>query len=270
MKNSDTMTKYPLHITDQTGRKIRLDKKPGRIVSLVPSITYTLHRLGLDKEVVGITRFCKFPEDWKKQKSIIGGTKDVKTERIAGLQPGLIIANKEENTKETVQELEKIAPVYVSDVTDMESNARFIQDLSVILDKEATGKEIIDNIEAQLQSFKELEPVKSIYFIWREPWMSVGGDTFISRMMRYAGFDNLLKNQKRYPVVNIEELQKMQPEMILLCSEPFPFKEKHQAEMQTYFPDARIEIVEGEAFTWFGAYPEIALPYLKELRQHAH
>ncbi len=108
-------------------------------MSLVPSITYTLHRLGLDEEVIGITRFCKFPESWKRRERIIGGTKDVKIDKVAGLQPDLIIANKEENTKETVEKLEKIAPVYVSDVTDMKSNTMFIKDLSEIFDRKKTG-----------------------------------------------------------------------------------------------------------------------------------
>ena len=260
------MTQYPLHIIDQTGQSIEIKQKPQRVVSLVPSITYSLYRLGLDQEVAGITRFCKFPAGWKKTKSIIGGTKDIKTDRIAQLKPDLILANKEENTKEAVEELRKIAPVYVSDVFDMETNRQFIKDLAQIFDKNDTGKEINEKIEQNLQSLAGYKPLKSIYFIWREPWMSVGGDTFINQMMQYAGFDNLLKNEKRYPVVEMENLQKLHPEMILLCSEPFPFKEKHQAEMQAFFPDAQVMIVEGEAFTWFGAYAEKAFEYFKQLR----
>jgi len=260
------MTHYPLHITDSTGTTIEIKKQPERIVSLVPSITYTLHRLELDKEVVGITRFCKFPENWKKTKKIIGGTKDIKIGRIAALKPDIILANKEENTKEAVEELRKIAPVYVSEVSDMKSNKRFINDLAEIFDKKNTGKQINDKIDKKLQKLAGHKPLKSLYFIWREPWMSVGGDTFISQMMQYAGFENLLKNEKRYPTVKIEELQKLHPEIILLCSEPFPFKENHQAEMQEYFPDAEVIIVEGEAFTWFGAYAEKAFEYFKQLR----
>jgi len=260
------MTRYPLHITDPTGQKITIKEKPRKIISLVPSITYTLHRLGLKDEVAGITRFCKFPSEWKKIKTIIGGTKDVKIEKIAALNPDLILANKEENTKETVEKLRKIAPVYVSDVSDMNSNLKFISDLAKIFNKEKTGKEINENITKNLQKLSGKQSLKSIYFIWREPWMSVGGDTFISQMMQYAGFDNLLKNQKRYPVVQIEELQKLQPEVILLCSEPFPFKEKHLKEMKNFFPEAQIMIVEGEAFTWFGAYAEKAFEYFKQLR----
>jgi len=263
------MKNYPFHITDQTGQVIEITQPPKKVVSLVPSITYTLHRLGLEDEVTGITRFCKFPENWKKTKTIIGGTKDVKIERIANLQPDLILANKEENAKEAVEELQKIAPVYISDVSGLSTNARFINDLGEIFDKNDVARQINKNIDSNLKALKAYKPLKSIYFIWREPWMSVGGDTFISQMMQYAGFDNLLKHQKRYPVVKIEELKKMNPEMILLCSEPFPFKEKHQEEMQKYFPDTPIKIVEGEAFTWFGAYPEKAFQYLKEIRKHA-
>ncbi len=259
----------PLNITDQFNRKIILPHTPSRVVSLVPSVSFLLYLLGLENEVAGITRFCKYPKHWKKEKTIVGGTKDPKIERIAGLKPELIIANKEENTKESVEKLEKIAPVYVSDVHDLKSNNAFISDMGKIFHKEEKSNQIISQIEFLHQELikNQNKTYKSLYFIWREPWMSIGGDTFISYMMQLAGFDNVLKSEKRYPVVDLQKLQRLNPEVILLSSEPFPFKEKHREELQKIFPNSQILLVKGEAFTWFGAYPLFAFPYLYQLQQ---
>lgn len=96
------------------------DKPPRRIVSLVPSQTELLADLGLDEEVVGITRFCVRPKDWKSHKTIVGGTKSINIERVAALTPDLIIANKEENERDQVEALSQIAPVFVTDVSSVD------------------------------------------------------------------------------------------------------------------------------------------------------
>ena len=254
-------------LTDALNHEIILKHSPKRIVSLVPSISYTLHRLGLDDDVVGITRFCKFPERWKKTKSIIGGTKDLKIERIKELHPDFIIANKEENTKEQVEALQNIAPVYVSDVYDLDSNRRFLMDMGTLFDKYDTVDEIIHNIDKHQFKTEKFTSFKSVYLIWKEPWMSIGGDTFIDKMMQIAGFENLFSYEKRYPSFAFSKLIDLQPEVLLLSSEPFPFKEKHKEELQKFLPKTKIILVEGEPFTWFGAYAEKALLYFKSLQK---
>ncbi len=257
-----------LEIQDQLGRKLSFEEIPIRIVSLVPSITHLLYSFGLDKEVVGITRFCKFPLPWRKQKKIIGGTKNFKKESIEALNPDLILASKEENPKELTLALNEIAPVYVSDVFNLKSNAQLIKDLGSILQRQQIARQIISEINLKKETLlksKSRQPLRAVYMIWRDPWMSIGGDTFIHQMMQLAAFDNMLKDRLRYPVLSLKDLQQMSPEVILLSSEPYPFKEKHREELQKVLPHTRILLVKGEPFTWFGSYPIQAIDYFNQL-----
>ena len=258
-----------LHFTDQLGQPILLNRHPEKVISLVPSITYLLFAFGIDKEVTGITRFCKLPAHWKKQKTIIGGTKDIKFDRIADLKPDIILANKEENTKEMVIELQKIAPVYVSDIQDLEDNYRLITDLGKILKREKAAQELIQEIQTAYTAYHQLKipSKKTAYFIWKDPWMTVGGDTFINHMLQSAGFDNIFSDRLRYPEVDLQQLQSLDPEVILLSSEPFPFKEKEQNLLQSMFPKACVLLVKGEPFTWFGAYTLQAFSYFQSLQK---
>ena len=258
-----------LHITDQLEQLILLNGQPKKIISLVPSITYLLFALGLDNEVTGITRFCKLPAHWKKQKTKIGGTKDIKFEKIADLKPDIILANKEENTKKTVIELQNIAPVYVSDVKNLEDNNRLITDFGKIFNKEKTANKLNQDIKSAQSRYLKLKKYtkKTAYLIWKDPWMTVGGDTFINYMLQLAGFDNVFADNLRYPQVDLKQLQTLEPEVILLSSEPYPFKEKEQNLLQSMFPKACVLLVEGEPFTWFGAYPLQAFDYFQSLQK---
>ena len=254
-------------IKDQLNRLLKIKNRPNKIISLVPSISSSLYDIGLDNEVVGITHFCKFPKHWKKSKTIIGGTKDLKIDRIAKLKPDLIFASKEENTEKDVLELQKIAPVYVSDVNDFKTNQTFLEDLGIIFDKKNIVEKIIKNInEKENLLNKNKQSYKSIYLIWKEPYMTIGWDTFINYMMQKAGFMNLYNDKKRYPATSIDEMKSLNPEIIFLSSEPYPFKEKHIKEFQNIFPNSLILNVEGEAFTWFGTYQQKGLEYLIDLK----
>ncbi len=253
---------------DQLNRQILIKDSPQRIISLVPSITYTLSDFQLNDNVVGITRFCKFLPYFKKEKTIIGGTKDIKIDRIKSLKPNIILANKEENTKEIVEQLEKFAPVFVSDIKNFEDNLVFLEKIGKIFGKEILAKYFINELYSlQNLLYSHKKNKKSVYLIWKNPWMTIGGDTYINEMMKLSGFDNLYKDKKRYPVTDIEEMKKLNPEVILLSSEPFPFKVKHQKELQEIFPNTEVKLVEGEAFTWFGTYPLKGLKYLSELNK---
>ncbi len=253
-----------IQITDITGQQITLTKPASRIISLVPSQTHLLYRLGLDKEVVGITRFCKYPSHWKKTKTIVGGTKEVKYDRITALQPDLILANKEENTKEMVEKLREIAPVYVAEVISWEDNLKFIDHVGQLTGTSSLARSIIDKLSGlkkELSRFKKNK--KILYFIWKDPWMVAGKNTFIDTMLQLLGFENLADQlEGRYPVITQEDLLKLQPEILLMSSEPFPFSEKHRPDIEKLFPQAQIRFVQGEPFTWFGAYPLEAKDYL--------
>ncbi len=253
-------------IEDQIGRTIKLETAPNKIISLVPSITYTLYSLGLNTEVKGITRFCKYPENWKKEKKIIGGTKQLKMERIKEIAPDLILANKEENTKTEIEELAKEFNVFVSDVKDFHSNIDFIGKLGQILFRAGQADNLINQIKLEKEKFKNKLSGKVVYLIWKEPWMSVGSDTYIHEMLSEMGLENYFSGQKRYPQVDLKSLANDPPDYLFLSSEPYPFKNKHKQELAKKFPDTKIVLVKGEPFTWFGAYQKEAYSYFNQLK----
>ncbi len=257
-----------MSLTDAVGNILNLNNPPRRIVSLFPSQTHLLAELGLEKEVVGITRFCKFPAHWKKEKKIIGGTKDVHPDRVAALKPDLILANKEENTKEMVEQLQKIAPVYVSEVSTWEDNTSFVDRVGRLTGKEEKAQEIINRLKNKRSEFELKNRSKkytALYFIWKNPWMTAGRKTFIDTMLDLAGFENL-SVRERYPAWEVDDLKKIQPQIVILPDEPYPFKpEKHLNEIKEIFPQARLLFVKGEPFTWFGAYPAYSFDYFNNL-----
>ncbi|MBP7173807.1 MAG: ABC transporter substrate-binding protein [Cloacibacterium sp.] len=225
-----------------------------KIVSLVPSITKTLFDLGVDEnKIVGRTKFCIHPKEKVKNIAIVGGTKNLNIEKIKKLNPDLILSNKEENEKSQIEELMKHFKVYVSEVSTLEENDIFLQNIGKLLSKEKEAEEISLKIGSIFQSIPPI-PVKkkAAYLIWRNPYMSVGNDTFIHHILEKTGFENIFKSQTRYPTISIENLE--EAEYILLSSEPYPFKEKHFEELYKVLPNAQIKIVDGEAFSWFGSH----------------
>jgi ABC-type Fe3+-hydroxamate transport system substrate-binding protein len=239
--------------TDQLNRQISLPFPPKRIISLVPSQTELLHYLGLEMEVVGITKFCVHPQKWFRSKQRIGGTKTYHLDRIDALQPDLIIANKEENDQAQVEALAEKYPVWISDIKNLDDALDMINRVGGIVGKASEADTLVRNIQEQFVSLAARTNLQSaVYFVWREPYMVAGGDTFINEMMRFAGFQNMLANQTRYPEISLNDLAKMKPETILLPSEPFPFKEKHIADFQAVCPSAAVQLVDGELYSWYG------------------
>ncbi len=235
-----------------------------KVISLVPSITETLFDLGLTSdEIIGRTKFCIHPEELVKNIEIIGGTKNLNLEKIKALKPDLIIANKEENVKEQVEELMRDFKVLVTNVETLEDNYYLIKQLGHLFGKQEKAQLL--NLKTY-EAFDIPKPEKSLkvaYLIWKDPYMTVGGDTFISRILEELGFENLFKTQKRYPEVQLEELK--EADLIFLSSEPFPFKEKHMAEIQNICVDQKIMIVDGEAFSWYGSHLAKCGEYYREL-----
>lgn len=253
-------------VIDQMGREVTFNYYPERIVSVVPSQTELLYDLGLDKEVVGITKFCVHPDEWFRNKTRVGGTKKLDIEKIRSLTPDLIIANKEENTQEQIEELAKEFPVWISDITNLPGAMNMIQALGQVTGMEGKANTLVEEI---VQGFNELHkanaPRRVAYFIWRNPWMSIGNDTFIHSMIHFMGWQNVLAGATRYPEITLEELKEYNPELILLSSEPFPFKEEHIAEVKAVFPDVQVMLVDGEMFSWYGSRLKKAVAYLQEL-----
>lgn len=252
---------------DQIGHQINIETTPKRIISVVPSQTELLFDLGLENEVVGITKFCIHPNSWFKNKTRIGGTKTLNINKIKQLKPDLIIANKEENTKQQIEELQQLFPVWTSNIRNLSESLEMIKQIGLITKTNVKAEEIIAKIE---QDFKLLTSIKkqsksTLYFIWREPYMSVGSSTFIHDVMERAGFVNALETSENYPVLTSEQIKTINPQLILLSSEPYPFKEKHIKEFKMLSKSAQILLVDGELFSWYGSRLTKTVHYLIDL-----
>ena len=260
-------------VVDQLGNSINIPHPPKRIISVVPSQTELLFYLGLDRQIVGITKFCCHPGPDVQSIEKIGGTKVLKLEKIKQLQPDLIIANKEENDKDQIESLRSQFPVWVSDIKTIKEAIEMTRSIGRITCK--TG--VSDQLAMQIsQKFNKLEEIsnnpdfntkRTAYLIWRNPYMVAAKNTFIDEMLRYGGFENCFSQQTRYPEITIEDLRKVRPELIFLSSEPYPFKEKHIAELQIACPDVNVELVDGELFSWYGNRLLKSADYLQKLQQ---
>jgi ABC-type Fe3+-hydroxamate transport system substrate-binding protein len=261
--------------TDQMMRKVELSPTPLRIVSLVPSQTELLYDLGLNEEVVGITKFCIHPNEWFKTKTRVGGTKQVNHQKIDALEPDLIIGNKEENSKDDIEILMQKYPVWMSDINTFKDALHMIESIANITQSIEKGRQLIEKIKHEFELLKQVSSSKKrvAYLIWNKPMMVAGKDTFINEMLQICGFENVffealhfneLKESYRYPQINEYELKAAQPQLILLSSEPFPFKEKHIAHFKSICPNADIKIVDGEMFSWYGSRLLKAPPYFKK------
>jgi ABC-type Fe3+-hydroxamate transport system substrate-binding protein len=240
---------------------------PKRIVSLVPSITELLHYLSLEEETIGITKFCIHPNKWFRSKARVGGTKTINITALKNLQPDLIIANKEENVKEQVEELATDLNVLVTDVNNITDALQMILQIGKFTNKTAPAIELANAIEkAFLQITPHSKPIKTAYLIWNNPYMSVGGDTFINDMLQHCGLQNIFAEKKRYPIINIDQLKNSHCELVLLSTEPYPFKQKHIDVLQQQLPSVKIILVDGEMFSWYGSRMLLAAAYLVGMR----
>ncbi|GAB5551498.1 MAG: helical backbone metal receptor [Saprospiraceae bacterium] len=256
----------PTSIRDQMGRQISVPPKINRIVSLVPSQTELLFDLGLGEQVVGITRFCVHPIALTKGKTVVGGTKRVRMDLIDSLNPDLIIGNKEENNQDLILQLEQRYPVWMSDVNTIEDAYEMIFNLAGIFGKFHTAKNLITAIQSAFATIKiPNEPLKVAYFIWKDPYMVATSHTFIDEMIHLAGYENIFQDKNRYPELTLKELSNAKPDLIFLSSEPFPFKEKHKSVFQAACPNARVMLVDGEFFSWYGSRLRLAPAYFSTL-----
>lgn len=254
--------------TDQLNRSVSLPAAPRRIISLVPSQTELLYKLGLEAEVVGITKFCMHPESWFRSKRRVGGTKTVHPEIIGSLAPDLIIANKEENVREQVEALAERYPVWLSDVNTLAEALDMIRAVGCLTDRQQAAALIAEAITEGFDGLAGLpHPLRTAYLIWREPYMTVGHDTFIHDMLTRCGLFNVFGDQTRYPAITIGQLQEARCQLLFLSSEPYPFRDQHIAELQSYLPDTRIMLVDGEPFSWYGSRLLQAPKYFQSLLQ---
>lgn len=253
------------------GRPIELAFPPKRIISLVPSISELLWDLGLKDELVGITKFCIHPKEMFKSKTRVGGTKNIHFDRIEALKPDLIIGNKEENTKEMIEELEKTYPVWMTDVNTFEDSIKMMMQIGQICNRKEKAIEICTQLKSLKDSFDQTlsisKPSKVLYLIWKKPWMAVGKNTFIDEMLKIAGFKNALADKERYPELASSDIKKLDADLIFLSSEPYPFKDKHLEEAEALSNNSKAILVDGEMFSWYGSRLLKSFAYFSNLRQ---
>lgn len=242
-----------------------------RIISLVPSITELLYHLGLSNEVVGITKFCVHPNEWFLTKPRIGGTKNIHIEKIKALAPTLVIANKEENVKEQVEAVAAFTKVHLTDVSNFEDALKMIEEIGSITSTQEKASIFINAINnnfdelSKLSTTQQLQSIPCAYLIWQNPYMTIGGDTYISDLLKKIGFVNVFANDARYPSISLSDIEQSNCKVIFLSSEPYPFKQMHIDHLQKYFPNKLIMLVDGEMFSWYGSRLIDAAAYFKSL-----
>ncbi len=262
------MPSFPLSTEDALGRPVVVPASPKRIVSLVPSQTELLAHLERENRVVGITRFCVRPADWRDRKPIVGGTKEVTIERIAELEPDFILANHEENTPEDVHALADLAPVYVTDVPTVDAACAMIRTVGTLVDRANAADALASAIEKRFATLNADAPIHAAYLIWRDPFMTVGRDTIIHDVMQRGGFTNVFSDRTRYPEITLDALVDAAPDVLLLPDEPFPFgqKPRFSADLHEALPDTHLHFVDGELFSWYGSRLLDTPAHLRSLR----
>ena len=239
------------------GRSVTFNFPPRRIISLVPSQTELLFDLGLDEEVVGITRFCVHPREKWNTKPRIGGTKKFHFDKIKKLCPDLLIGNKEENEKGQIEALAESYPVWMSDIKNSTDALQMIRMIGDIVDKKEKAGQLIYEIKTAFDflknNFSKKEKKRVAYFIWKNPYMVAAAGTFIHSMIETAGFVNIFADKLRYPETTLAEVRSRHPDLLLLSSEPYPFSEKHFSAFENECPNIPIRIVNGEYFSWYGS-----------------
>ena len=255
--------------TDQMGNVLRLPATPCRIVSLVPSQTELLFDLGCGDRVAGVTRYCIHPGAGVAGLPVIGGTKKFDFDRIRALEPDLILGNKEENYPEGIETLQQEFPVWMSDIVTFDDALAMIRAVGDLVAASAATDALCGAIDAAMAELREatgdLPSIATAYFIWRRPWMVVGSGNFIDALMAPAGFGNVFGDRPRYPEVSADELNTCGAELVLLSSEPYPFDERHVAEIGQLIPGAEVRLVDGTMFSWYGSRLLPALRYLTRL-----
>ncbi|EGV42645.1 cobalamin-binding protein [Bizionia argentinensis JUB59] len=260
-----------MQIKDQLQRVLNFKDTPKRIVCLVPSITELICDLGLETSLVGVTKFCVHPHHIMKNVTVVGGTKQVHYDKIRALNPGIILCNKEENTKEMTQDLEAIAPVHISDMETIADCLELIKMYGDIFNCSETSYNLISKIKEAASDFREfikIQPKRKVsYFIWKDPWMVAANDTFVNYLLSLNNFENAFQNKSRYPEISLDKTYP-DVDLVLLSSEPYPFKEKHKSLIYQQFPNAKILLVDGEMFSWYGSRLVLAFDYFKTLHRN--
>jgi ABC-type Fe3+-hydroxamate transport system substrate-binding protein len=234
-----------------------------RIISLVPSITELLCDLDLSEELVGRTGFCIHP--WETVKTIpkVGGTKDLKFDKIRELEPTHVVVNIDENRREDAEALAEFIPnVVVTHPLAPRDNLDLYRQMGREFCREAQAEELCGRFEAALARVDERPEERVLYLIWRDPWMTISPETYISQTLGLFNWKTVpASTAERYPTVDLADVE---VDRVLLSSEPFHFKEAHIAEVEELVPGAKVSLIDGEMTSWYGSRAIAGIDYLRE------
>lgn len=239
-----------LTVNDQMNREVTFSFPPKRIISLVPSQTEFL--LDIGAPVIGRTKFCVHPSEKVQAIDVVGGTKKFRFDKIRELNPDLIIGNKEENYQDGIEELASYFPVWMSDIFTLQDSFEMMRSLGGVCNLMDRTSKIMAECESALDLVRGKFSGKVIYLIWKDPWMAAGKGTFVDHLLGFLGYENLV-SEDRYPELTAEQISDLNPDKILLSSEPYPFKDSHLAGAKGQWSNADSQLVDGELYSWYGS-----------------
>jgi len=250
-------------LVDATGAALPTDHPRRRIVSLIPSTTEALCALGLADALVGVTAYCREPAAVTRTKTRIGGEKDPDLEKIKALAPDLVIANVEENVAAHVETLREWGiPVWVTYPRTVDAALAMIRELGEVTGARAPAARMLAELEPLVARVHETvgarPPVPVFYAIWRDPYMTIGPDTYVHDVLALCGAANVFGDaRERYPAVTLDAVAARRPAVIVLPDEPFRFRAVHRRDFDAYpglpaVRDGRVLLVDGKPFTWHG------------------
>lgn len=241
---------------------------PQRIVSLVPSVTELLVQWGLGARLVGRTRYCIEPRWIRNTVPTVGGTKDPDLDRIRDLAPDLVILERDENPKTVADALTALGlPWMALEIRTVKACLAALRQLGERLGVPGLAETRAASLEAHLKGRGRKKPSskgpRALALIWKDPWMSSGPDTYIGDLLRQGGLKPI--GPDRYPTLSEEDLEQLAPQVILLPTEPYRFNRRHQADLQKRFPETRVQLVDGQALTWYLSRTEDGLELVRNL-----
>lgn len=261
---------------DALGRRLRRAAAQPRIVSLVPSITELLFDLGLGEQVVGRTGFCIHPAPAVRAVTKVGGTKDVDLDAVRALAPSHVIVNIDENLREHFEALERFVPeVIVTHPIEVEDNLALYAMLGAVFDRQAQAASLAralrDELAACQARIAAWAPRRVLYLIWKNPWMTVGPDTYVARMLARVGLVAASPaSARRYPEVDLAAPLPGGPlDAVLLSSEPYRFRERHARDLAGLpaLAGCAVRLIDGEMSSWYGSRAIAGLRYLRGWRE---
>lgn len=244
-----------------------------RIVSLVPSLTELLCDLGLAENLVGRSGFCIHPREVVKRIPKMGGTKDADIEKIRAAAPSHLVVNIDENRREQVDALARFVPhVVVTHPNTPEDNLDLFRLFGGIFHREAEAEKLAADFRAAREVLRRatesLPRQRVLYLIWKDPWMTVARDTYISAMLAAAGWDTLPEqSEARYPEIDAVPQGLTFADQVLLSTEPYRFTDKHLAQAEARF-GAPAQLIDGEMVSWYGSRAAAGLRYLAQRRRN--